>query len=156
MRGITLSGRSRRAQRPTILLTSLSASGIITPRTLPKERLAHVPLRDLALEQQYAEVKEALARYREPDNPVPQEGEVRCRSCGKVSGEDTTHCECGTFLHLHRVFTCPSCSKVVDREARDCGRCGAAFWSPVNPPASAVTDGMVAEYLEGYERANFS
>jgi hypothetical protein len=139
-----------------ILLILLPAWTIVTPRAVAKERLTRVPLKDLALEAQYAEVKEALARYREPDSPTPQEGEVRCRSCGKVSGEDTTHCPCGTFLHHHRVFTCPSCAKVVDREARDCGRCGAAFWSPVNPPASAVTDAMVAEYMVGLEGAGFS
>lgn len=155
-RGLTLSGRAPlHAARPSTLLLC-TVAGLLTPRQIPKETLTRIPLRDLALEAQYAEISEALSRYREPEATDPAEGELKCRACGRLTPEETPRCECGNFLHAHRIFTCPGCSKVVAREARDCMACGAAFWSPVNPPEQALTEAMVSEYLERNEREEFA
>lgn len=141
-----------------ILLLAGPVLGAASPRPIPKQALTHVPLRDLALEAQYAEIREALTRYREEEEPAaaPPDGQTRCRQCGTVAPEERVRCPCGNFLHAHRVFTCPDCTKVVPKEARDCGQCGAAFWSPVNLPEHALTDGMVHDYIESLERSDFS
>ncbi len=115
------------------------------------EQLTQVPLRDLALEAQYAEIREALAKYSPAKEPEAAEGENQCRKCGVVAPEARALCECGEFLHASQIFTCPSCTRVVPRESRDCDGCGASFWSPVNPPETALTDEMVGAYLQGLE-----
>ncbi len=153
-RSIAFSGRARSPAAALLLLGPIA--GIAAPRAIPKDELSRVPLRDLALDAQYAEVRAALERYREPVDKAGAEGEARCRSCGEAAPEDHPRCSCGAFLHAHLVFTCPSCAKVVARDSRDCLRCGAAFWSPVNPPEHAVTESMVAEYLDGYSKMEIS
>lgn len=157
-RGLTLSRRLRRPSPPAILLLSGPVLGAIALRPIPKQALTHVPLRDLALEAQYAEILEALTRYRqeEEQEAAAQDGQSKCRQCGTIAPEERVRCPCGNFLHAHRIFTCPDCSKVVPRQARDCVQCGAAFWSPVNPPEQALTDDMVHDYIEGLERSDFS
>jgi hypothetical protein len=129
------------------------ASALVTPRAIPKGDLSRVPLRDLALEAQYAEVRAALARYREPEPDTPPEGAVKCGNCGTMSPDEVPTCSCGAFLHLRMLFVCPSCTRVVAREARDCDGCGASFWSAVNPPEHAVTDAMVAAYMDAMQKA---
>ena len=153
-RRITLSARARRPSAAVVLLAP--AVGVVAPRTIPKRELAHVPLRDLELEAQYAEVLEALARYREPESATPPEGATKCHKCGTLSPEDLPRCSCGAFLHLHLLFTCPSCSRVVQRDARDCNGCGASFWSAINPPSHAVTDAMVREYMDAFSKSGLS
>lgn len=151
-RRLTLSARARRF--PILTALSIPDALIVTPRAIPKGELSRVPLRDLALEAQYAEVREALARYREPEPSTPPEGASKCTRCGTLAPEELPTCSCGAFLHRHRLFTCPSCTRVVAREARDCDRCGASFWSAVNPPDHAVTDSMVAEYMAGFSKSS--
>jgi ribosomal protein S14 len=153
-RRLTLSGRAPHVLSAAFLL--LPAAAIVTPRAIPKNDLSRVPLRDLALEAQYAEVKEALQRYREPEDPTPPEGATRCGTCGTLSPEDLPRCPCGAFLHRHLLYTCPSCTRVVARDARDCNRCGTAFWSAVNPPDLAVTEDMVAEYMDAFSKSDLS
>ena len=153
-RRLTLSARARTS--PPFLLLMAPGLSIVTPRPIPKGDLSRVSLRDLELEAQYAEVREALARYREPESETPPEGASKCKSCGTVASEDLPRCECGAFLHLHLLFTCPSCTRVVARDARDCTRCGASFWSAINPPDHAVTDAMVAEYMDAFSKSGLS
>jgi hypothetical protein len=153
-RRLTLSGRARVPSAG--LLLAVPAMAIVAPRTIPKGDLSRVPLRDLALEAQYAEVREALARYKEPEPAGVPDGALKCGSCGTLSPDDLPTCSCGTFLHRHLLFTCPSCTRVVARDARDCDRCGASFWSAVNPPDRAVTDSMVAEYVDSFSKSDVS
>lgn len=153
-RRFTLSGRAR--PLPAGLLLGVATLAAVTPRSVSKGDLSRVPLRDLALEAQYAEVREALARYREPEPTTPPDGALKCRACGTLMPEDLPTCSCGAFLHRHLLFTCPSCTRVVARDARDCERCGAAFWSAVNPPDHAVTDAMVAEYMDAFAKSGES
>ncbi len=115
------------------------------------EQLTQVPLKDLALDAQYAEIREALAKYSAEEGVQAADGENQCGRCGQVFPEERALCQCGAFLHASKVFTCPSCTRVVGRESRDCGGCGASFWSPVNPPESALTEEMVGTYLRGLE-----
>jgi hypothetical protein len=147
-----------RARRLTLSARALPliAAAVITPRAISKNDLARVSLRDLALEAQYAEVREALARYREPEDAGAPDGAVKCRSCGTLAPDEAPRCSCGAFLHLHLLYTCPSCTRVVARDARDCERCGASFWSAVNPPDHAVTDAMVREYLDAFGKSGLS
>ena len=155
-RGLTLSGRAPKGAGPRALVAQVAVASLLTPRQVAKDSLARVPLRDLALEAQYAEIREALTRYREPQARDAADGELKCKRCGAITPEETARCACGNFLHAHRIFTCPGCAKVVPRDARDCGACGAAFWSPVNPPERALTEDMVSEYLERTEREEFA
>jgi hypothetical protein len=147
-RGLTLRGAPRASASASGSLPLLTLVSISTPRGPSKEDLARVPLRDLALEAQYAEIREALGRYKDEAPAEPQGGEVKCGRCGTICAEDAPVCGCGNFLHFHRIFTCPDCATQVEREARDCNRCGSRFWSPVNPPFGEITDRMVSEYLE--------
>lgn len=153
-RRLTLSARAL-APHPSMILLG-PALGAITPRSIPKQSLARVPLRDLELEAQYAEVREALARYREPEGPAVPDGATKCHDCGTLSPEDIPRCSCGAFLHLHLLFTCPSCSRVVARDARDCNGCGSSFWSAINPPSHTVTDAMVREYMDTFSKSGLS
>ncbi|HEX9708388.1 MAG TPA: hypothetical protein VGB42_00195 [Candidatus Thermoplasmatota archaeon] len=146
MRGLTLSGHAPLA--PARLLPVLAGSFGPRLRAPPKQSLASVPLRDLELEAQYEQIRVALARYADASPPPLFDGQVSCPSCSTVCSEEDPACICGTFLHFHQVFTCPGCHTVVARDDRDCTACGASFWSPVNPPRSAITEGMVADYLE--------
>ena len=150
-RRITLSGRAR--PRAAALVLRAPSLFMIMPRTVSKGDLSRVPLRDLELEAQYAEVREALARYREPEPPTAPDGALKCTRCGTLSPEDLPTCSCGAFLHRHLLFTCPSCTRVVARDARDCERCGATFWSAVNPPDPSVTDTMVADYMDAFAKS---
>jgi len=149
VRGLTLNGRSPRRRAVPVFLILGPVSGALAPRNVRMEQLTQVPLRDLALEAQYAEIREALAKYSAPKDAGAGEGESECAKCGKVSPEALALCECGAFLHAARVFTCPTCTGIVAREARDCEGCGASFWSPVNPPESALTNKIVGAYLAG-------
>ncbi len=151
MRGLTLNGRSPARRAHDVLLVLGPLSGALAPRNVKLERLTQVPLKDLELEAQYAEIRESLKRYSSEEDAEAAEGENPCRSCGVVSPEERALCECGAFLHAAKVFTCPSCTRVVGRDSRDCQGCGASFWSPVNPPASGLTEEMVSTYLQGIE-----
>lgn len=152
MRGLTISQPPDIGPWQGARFSAFLSLAVAAPRNVRKDSLTHVPLRDLALEQQYDEIRKDLERYREPITASPQDGETQCNRCGAIQPDEIPRCDCGTFLHFHRVFTCPGCSNLVPRDARDCGRCGSAFWSPVNPPQSEVTDSMVQEYLNGLER----
>jgi len=113
-------------------------------------------LRDLALEAQYTEIREALKRYADQAPAKPQSGEVQCGECGNICSEEEPLCLCGKFLHFHQIFTCPQCSSLLERDARDCLSCGSRFWSPVNPPSGEITERMVSDYLERFERTGMS
>lgn len=130
------------------MLVAFGSSFAPRVRAIRKESLTNVPLRDLELESQYEEIRSALARYSDPTTPPLFDGQVSCPSCAAVVSELDPSCNCGAFLHFHQIFTCPGCHTVVGRDARDCTDCGASFWSPVNPPRSAITERMVADYLE--------
>lgn len=125
--------------------------GAVAPRNVKMEQLTHVPLRDLALESQYAEIRQALVKYSAAKETEAGQGANACRKCGTVSPDEHAVCLCGAFLHGGRVFTCPNCTRVVARESQDCDGCGASFWSPVNPPETALTEEMVGAYLRGLE-----
>lgn len=146
VRGLTLTGQTPLPPAWLLLTAGASLGGRARPRA--KESLASVELRDLALEAQYEEIRIALARYADPTPAPILDGQVSCPSCSTVCSDEDPTCGCGTFLHFQHVFTCPGCHTVVGREARDCMECGSSFWSPVNPERSAITDTMVAQYLD--------
>ena len=151
MRGLTLTCFAPASATPLWL----GAAVLFAPRArgIPKQFLASVELRDLELEAQYAEIRRSLALYRDESPCEPGQGQVRCPSCTTMCSDDDASCSCGQFLHGHHVFTCPDCSTVVPRDARDCGECGSAFWSPVNPPQASLTKDMVRQYLVQAERS---
>jgi len=151
-RGLTLRGAilaEPASPGAALVLSTLVAA---PPRGPSKERLTRVPLRDLELEAQYTEIREALRRYSDEAPPEPQSGEVKCGKCGSICSEEVPSCPCGNFLHFHQIFTCPDCSRLLERDARDCNGCGSRFWSPVNPPFGEITQQMVSDYLEQFER----
>jgi hypothetical protein len=154
MRGLTILGTSDARPCEPGRVQLFFALAVAMPRYVPKEMLTQVPLRDLQLDRQYEEIRRDLERYREPTFAVPQEGEHQCGGCGAIQLEETPRCDCGTFLHSHRVFTCPGCAEIVPKDARDCNRCGSSFWSPVNPPERELTETMVDKYLQQYERSD--
>jgi hypothetical protein len=105
---------------------------------LQKEQcLEFVRYKDLELEAQYKDIRRQLNEYdrsREPE--VRGKWNRVCGECGYVNHERHRYCEsCGCTLtekHVGEVVhVCPKCRMTVAKHVRECGECGARFWSPI-------------------------
>jgi hypothetical protein len=130
----------RRSVRQRTLVPLLAlfwrTKGNKTP-TLQKSDLLRVECVDLELRAQERDVRRQLDEYdrsREPE--VRGKWNKVCGKCGYVNHERHRYCEsCGCDMFekaVHEVVhICPKCRTTVAKHVRECGECGARFWSPI-------------------------
>lgn len=127
----------KRTLVPLLVLHWRAKDGRATQTVQKSDLLDQFRFKDLEVEEQYKDIRRQLNEYdrsREPE--VRGKWNKVCGQCGYVNHERHRYCEsCGCSMTVQpnhqMVHVCPKCRAEVPKHVRECGACGARFWSPI-------------------------